>query len=152
MLQINRSEDFWTSIVADPSVQGKLLMPTESFIESVTNPRVTPYSSENGGFLTIELGVGPIVEFHSVFTEKGRGREAFTAACELAQILFSNHDLLVTYETEDPMSRPPLSFGFKTSDVIRTTRCGDLKLWYLTKTQWELSPVFRRITKCPRWS
>lgn len=147
MLRIERSEDFWSGIIRHPSVGNSLGMADEEFLSCVAHPQVTPFASENGGFLTIDLGIGLMSEFHTVFTELGRGREAFSSACELAEILFQNHDVLTTYETANITSRPPRSFGFQTEDSWITTPKGDLKLWYLTKSRWRQSPAHRRNAK-----
>lgn len=148
MLEVNRSIDFWTKIVEHPSVGASLGMTTQEFINCVTHPRVTPLASENGGYLVIDLGIGLIAEFHAVFTELGWGREVFNTGCELVERVFKDHDILTTYEiAENRNSRPPLSFGFKSENRWINTFNGDLKLWYLTKSRWADSPVYRRMIK-----
>src|ERR1035437_1030020 len=148
-LRIERSEEFWTSIISHPSVNDSLGMTVDEFLNCVAHPQVTPYASENGGWLLIDLGIGLIAEFHGVFTETGRGLEAFKTGCELANIIFSKHDMAITYQTNNRCSGPPLSFGFQKENTWRSTPKGDMRLWFLTKTRWESSPAYRRTIKCP---
>ncbi len=147
MLRIERSSEFWSGIINDPSVVETLGMTTEAFLSCVVHPKVIPLASENGGFLLIDLSVGQIAEFHTVFTKKGRGKEAFLAACELAKFIFETRDMAITYETTHSSSKPPLSFGFQTENNWTATPNGNLKLWYLTKSRWLSSPAHRRVIK-----
>lgn len=148
MLRIERSTKFWTNIIGHPSVGTSLGMTTEEFLKCVEHPRVTPWASEHGGFLIIDLGIGLISEFHGVFTKEGRGQESFSAGLKLAETIFRSHDMAITYETANNInSRPPLSFGFQTEDSWTETSKGVLKLWYLTKSRWRSSPAYRRITR-----
>lgn len=147
MLRIERSLQFWSGIIDHPSVGNSLGMTKEEFLNCIEHPKVTPLASKNGGYLIIDLGIGLISEFHGVFTEQGRGYEAFRAACDLAKIIFDTHDMAITYQTANPNSKPPLSFGFQSENNWVETPKGNLKLWYLTKSRWKSSPAYRRMAK-----
>lgn len=149
ILKLERSKDFWTQILDDPSVSVPLSMTTEDFLRLIDDPSIFPYASQNGGYLITDVGIGLISEFHGIFRKEGRGKEAFEAACSLAEIIFKTHSMAITYESNNPNSKPPLSFGFKRENTQKETPIGPLKLWSLTKSQWISSPVYKRIvSKC----
>jgi len=79
-----------------------------------------------------------------MFTPSGLGLEANAVLKHSLRTLFYTAHLILVTETENPRSRPPLSFGFRPSGEPTATTIGPLKTWVLTRTAWERSPAYRR--------
>ena len=145
-----RDPAFWDRITAHPEVMDGALMGVPlSLSEVVTHPSVTPLASENGGYLFCQLdGAGRVFELHSIFAPDGWGREALTTGkAALVEMFSRGMQVLTTYQVEGKWrTQPPKSFGFAPQGDFAPALGVSVKTWLLTRTAWEASPAFRRMT------
>lgn len=148
MIREERDPEFWVRIAGHPEVLPHLMGVSLEVVETlVQHEKVIPLASENGGYLFTRIdGFGRVLELHSMFTPRGRGREAHRAGCEALERLFPDHCAVITYEVQgNPLSRPPKSFGFKPLEDFRETEVATVRTWILTREAWEQSPARQRM-------
>lgn len=145
MIREERDPAFWVRVASHPACAGAIDGGSPHDIANIANrPHVTPLATDHGGYLFAQLdGLGTTYEIHAVFTPEGWGREANLALKEALRAFDWN--LLVTYQTTNPHSRPARSFGFRPIGE-RQTVLGPVTVWSLTRPAWEASPAFRSHT------
>jgi hypothetical protein len=144
-IRIERDPAFWEAIAGHPQVSHVLHGETVDWGQIAGSPAITPYAAEHGGFLVADKGNGER-ELHTMFTPEGWGREVHAAALLMHEAVFRDADVLTTFESDHPQSRPPRSFGWKPTDEVQNTAYGAFRKWAVTKDDWENSPARRR--KC----
>lgn len=150
MIREERDPGFWQRIAEHPDVAPHVLLGRNDIrLDAiVTDPSVLPLASEHGGFLFCRLdGLGRFWELHTLYRPEGWGREVLLASKAALQRLFTEAQILTTYEVEGWWrSRPPKSFGFtQAGDFRAVPELGiALSTWVLTKKAWAQSPAYRR--------
>lgn len=146
MIREDRGQAFWTRIASHPEVRKTLFgLPPELVGENMMRPEVRHFSSLRGGWAFVRLdSVGMVWDTHAMFTPSGWGREAHSVLKHALRAMFETAQLLTVSETNNPRSRPPLSFGFRPAGGATETVVGPLKCWVLTRAAWERSPAYRR--------
>ncbi len=146
MIREDRDAAFWTGIASHPEVRKTLYgQPPELVGERSQLPEVRTFASDHGGWLFIGLEpLGLIFDTHAMFTPEGWGREANRVLHHALRAMFQTAQLLTVYETDNPRSRPPVSFGFRPAGGSTPTPAGALRLWVLTRAAWQQSPAHRR--------
>jgi hypothetical protein len=144
LLAENRDPEFWRALADHPScvhVKGGYDV---DIGELIANPRNQAFSSQHGGWLALPLdGLSRVFDLHALYLPEGRGRAAFLdLLAVLGQIDF---DLATVFETENPMSRPPKTVGFRPAGPARPSFLGSVRTWVLTRDAWEASPARRRL-------
>lgn len=142
-MRIERNPSFWREIASHEDVSHITCGEVVSF-EEVALDNVMPYACECGGYIFIRLDpFGRIYDLHSLFTPVGWGVTAYNLGVEALNTL-PDWQVITTYQTEHPQSRPPKSFGFQAAGDFSPTPYGLWKTWVLTRTSWESSPAFKR--------
>lgn len=146
MTSENRDPAFWDRIAAHPEVRPTLYgQPPERVGEAMQRAEVQPFTGPNGGWIFVRLDAhGLVWDIHAMFTPDGWGREAHAVLKAALRSMFETAHLVFNYETANPRSRPPLSFGFRPTGGETLTALGLTKSWVLTRSAWEDSPAFRR--------
>lgn len=146
MIREDRGADFWTRIAGHPEVERTLFgLPPELVGVNMMRPEVRHFSSLRGGWAFVRLdSIGLVWDTHAMFTPKGWGREAHGVLKHALRAMFKTAHVLLVSETDNPRSRPPISFGFRPSGEPTDTTIGPLKTWVLTRAAWERSPAYRR--------
>lgn len=151
MIRIERDPEFWTSIAAHPALKSALLgLPPGNVGALARRPEMLPIAAEHGGFLFARLDtLGFVCELHTLFTPQGWGREALLAGVEAVGVVWAlGYQTIVTFESlANSRSRPPRTFGFRQAGDWRSTLIGELRMWTLTQSAWNVSPA-RRL-QCP---
>ena len=142
-----RDAGFWVDVLHHPQVSGALgELSTDVIAEIIGREATLPLASANGGFLFSGIDAfGRVVELHTAFKPDGRGREVHGAAKAAFRHVFGlGRDLVVTYETTDNrMSKPPRTFGFRPSGEFRASPLGSMRTWFLSRDAWASSPAGR---------
>jgi len=146
MIREDRGPEFWTRIASHPEVRKTLYgLPPELVGENMMRPEVRHFSSLRGGWAFVRLdSCGLVWDTHAMFTPQGWGREAHAVLKYALRAMFRTAQVLTVSETDNPRSRPPLSFGFRPAGGATQTVVGPLKSWILTRAAWESSPAYRR--------
>lgn len=141
-IRVERDPEFWRSLLMDPANAAALrgIDPGVGIDLVIGNPTVLPIASENGGYIFVQMDPYQRVwDLHAVYSPQGRGREAHDALKRALDLVSA--DLVLVFETEEPGSRPPASFGFRAAsdgaDGVRT--------WVLTREAWEASKARARM-------
>lgn len=144
-VRVERSPEFWRSLIAHPAVAhvGEGLSDIGEF---VSRDNVIPMASESGGYVFCQVDVlGRVYDLHAAYKPEGRGMEASAA---LKQCLNEvPGDLFIVSETANPMSRPPKSFGFRVASDWRASPVGPIRTWAVTRDEWQRSPAFRKASQ-----
>lgn len=147
---INRDVSFWDEVASHPEVAPHVFMdqPVRSMESLISHPGVLPFSSENGGVLFISSDpLGMVREMHTMYKPEGWGREVAVFGKQFVQEAFRHCSLITTNEQEDHWrSSPPKSHGWKVSGEFRDVGLSRrVRLWFLTKEAWALSPIGRKM-------
>ena len=147
MIRIERDPAFWTRIAAHPEVAPLLMgLPAETVGALATRRDMLPIAGIHGGFMFGRLdALGFVCELHTLFTPEGWGREAMVAGVQALGVVWAlGYQAILTFETStNPKSRPPRTFGFVQAAEWRVTPLGELRLWTLTRSGWDASPIRR---------
>ena len=146
VIREDRDAAFWNRIANDPDVIGTLFgQPPEAVGFHMADPRVRHFSTERGGWAFVRLdSFGLIWDTHAMFTPDGWGREANAVLKHALRSMFEDAHMFVVTETDNPRSRPPLSFGFRSTGGVSDTFVGPVRTWALTRAAWASSPACRR--------
>lgn len=140
---VDRNPQFWVKIASHAGVAHVLDgMEAATIADIALQDDVIPYRGINGGyFLKKSDSFGRVYELHTIFTPEGWGKEAFYVARSMFDQAFAFCDLILTHETEHHQSRPPKTFRFKQMGDFNYTPHGRVRLWSLSKADWESSPA-----------
>lgn len=117
----------------------------------LAHPSVTPVWCGHGGFLFHALDhLGFVYDLHAMFSSDGWGKHVTKALFSALNAVFDQGARIVTVTelSGKPMSRPPLSFGFRPIGEFRQTSMGEARSWLLTQDAWISSPAFKRGSLC----
>jgi hypothetical protein len=133
MIREERDPAFWARIASDPFCAPELKgHPPDIFGPLMETASCTPLATDHGGFLFIQIAPD-VYDLHALYLP-GHTRETSDGLALALERL--KPDLCMVTQTDNPFSRPPLSFGFRKSG----------NTWFLTREAWASSPVRRR--KC----
>lgn len=147
MIRADRSPAFWSWVCEDEAVrefalQGADLQHVMAIISDMDN---VVLAADHGGFIFRNMdGYGFTFELHTLFRREGWGREVALAARAAFAAIFDGQTSLVVTEEQDGhwRSRPPKSHGWKAaSEHFQPSPAGPVKVWYLSKMNWLMSPV-----------
>jgi hypothetical protein len=143
-IRVERDPAFWREVFDHPEVGGVLRGYDVDIGPALAHDAVIPFASQHGGYLFVRLDVlSRVYEIHAAYTPEGRGREAHEALKEALETIKA--DVIVAMETDNPMSRPPLTFGFRAVGEFEPSPIGDVRTWVLTRDAWEASQARRRM-------
>lgn len=151
MVREHRDPAWWRSLASSPSIVAAMPdIDPELVAASVVQDHVTPLASLNGGLLFVRAdALGFVEDMHALFLPAGRGHEANSAVKSALDLKFTRGACLITVtQTTSPMSKPPLSFGFRPAVLAPSAaalEAGAVRLWVLTVEAWRASPAFRRL-------
>lgn len=151
MIREARDPDWWRALASSPDVVEAMPDIDPDFVAAaVLDPVITPWASQNGGLLFARTdAIGLVQDMHAIFRSEGRGREANAAMKAAIAAMFERGARTITVtQTQSPMSRPPLSYGFRIAPhrrpTTQATEAGAVAIWVLTIDAWRRSPVHRR--------
>lgn len=146
MIREDRDAAWWNEIARHPEVRKTLFgLPPELVGERMGLPQVRHFAAEHGGWAFIRIdSLGLIWDTHAMFVPEGWGREAHAVCKHAVRVMFETAHVLLVTETDNPRSKPPLSFGFRPASDATDTPLGRFRTWVLTRAAWEASPAFRR--------
>lgn len=138
------SPAFWQAILDHPAVAHVKHGHDVRAEAVIGRPEVSAFASAHGGYVCIRLDVlARVYEIHALYRPEGWGREACVALKLMLNAL--DADVILATETRDPMSRPPLSFGFRPASEFRPSLIGATRTWVLTRDAWRASQPYRRM-------
>lgn len=130
---------FWVDVLSHPQVSHVLDgHDPESISVILDRPGVITHASKNGGLIFVPSDSLKLAyEMHTMFKPEGWGKEVFHTARKAFDSMFEYCDLIFTYETDHPQSRPPRTFRFAPASEFRNGR----RIWTLTRNAWLASPA-----------
>ena len=142
MIREERDPAFWVGIASHPACAGAVHGGEPADIAKIASmPSVTPLASDNGGFFFSPLDwLQTTYEFHAIYAPEGWGKEVHGALKEALEAF--TWQVIVTYQTANPHSQPPRSFGFRPAGS-KSSPLGDITVWTLTRPLWEASKAYR---------
>lgn len=144
IIRVERDPEFWREVFEHPDVGHVLRGYSVDIGPAIAHAAVLPLASTHGGYLFVRLDIlSRVWEIHAAYLPEGRGVEAHAALKE--SLTAVNADVVIAMETDNPMSRPPLSFGFRAVGEFSETPLGDMRTWVLTRDAWEASNARRRM-------
>ncbi len=148
MIRIEPNREFWEEVAR--SLVNFIPGLSPVFVgEMCVTEGVLPLASERGGFMFVKRDpAGFVAELHTLYHPSAWASREVTIAAKQAfnAIFIAGYQVVTTLEVRaNSHSQPPRSYGFVQAGDWRDSIAGEVRMWTLTRSAFEASPVNRRL-------